>query len=220
MPPLGVDRQSGEKSSVIGHLRTLPNQLTAIRLLVVPLIWVFALLEARVYVGAGLMAALITDAFDGMAARRLGLTSDFGSKFDSIADQAVQLSSIGWVLLLMPEIITDNLVASALALGTYLASLTVGLVKYRRLGNLHLYLSKVGGLFLYLFLIQAFLVGRYSQPLFLMAVLAFTLSSVETLALQLMSSEADGETGSILFRYIPDDHWIRRWAGGAPRRGE
>lgn len=200
------------------NLKTLPNQLTAIRLLAVAPMWVCALLGARVFVSVGLMVALVTDAFDGMAARRLGLTSDFGSKFDSVADQAVQLSSIAWVLLLMPEIITDNPVASALALGTYLGSLAVGLVKFRRLGNLHLYTTKVGGLLLYLFLIHAFLVGRYSQPLFLMAALALTLSSAETLALQLMSSEADANSGSILFRYFPDDHWIRRWADAPPRR--
>jgi cardiolipin synthase len=200
---------------VIGHLRTLPNQLTATRLVMVPILWLCALLGLRVYVGLGLVVALITDALDGIAARRLGQTSEFGSKFDSIADQTIQLSSIGWVLLLMPEIITENLVVSALAMGAYLASLTVGLVKFRRLGNLHLYLSKASGLLLYLFLIHAFVVGRYNQPLFLTAVLLFTLSSAETLALQLLSSEVDAETGSILLRFLPEDHPIRRWAGRA-----
>jgi cardiolipin synthase len=204
---------------LIGHLRTLPNQLTAIRLVIVAPMWVCAVLGARVYVGLGLIVALVTDALDGMAARRLGQTSDFGSRFDSVADQTIQLSSIGWVLLLMPEIITDNLVLSVLALGVYLASLTVGLVKFKRVGNLHLHLTKAAGLVLYLFLIHAFLGGRYNQPLFLAAALLFTLSSAETLALQLVSGEVDAEMGSILFRYLRKDHPIRRWAGGS-KRGE
>jgi phosphatidylglycerophosphate synthase len=205
---------------VIGHLKTLPNQLTAIRLGIVPFMWVCAVLGGRVYVGIGLVVALVTDALDGFAARRLGQTSDFGAGFDSIADQTIQLSSIGWVLFLMPEIITDNPIVSAIAIGTYLTSLAVGLVKFGRLGNLHLYLSKAGGLVLYLFLIDTFLVGRYNQPLFLAAALLFVLSSAETLALQLTSSEVDTEMGSILFRFLPEDHPIRRWAGWAGRRGE
>ena len=203
--------------TLIGHLRTLPNQLTASRLVIVPVMWVCALLGARVFIGLGLIVALVTDALDGMAARRLGLTSDFGSRFDSIADQTIQLSSIGWVLLVMPQIITENIVVSALALSTYLASLTVGLVKFRRLGDLHLYLTKVSGLLLYLFLIHAFLIGEYSEPLFLGAALLFMLSSAETLALQLTATKVDAQTGSILFRYLPDDHPIRRWAGAATR---
>jgi phosphatidylglycerophosphate synthase len=57
---------------LIGHLKTLPNQLTAIRLGIVPFMWVCAVLGGRVYVGIGLMVALVTDALDGFAARRLG----------------------------------------------------------------------------------------------------------------------------------------------------
>jgi hypothetical protein len=120
----------------------------------------------------------------------------------------------------MPEIITDNLIVSAIAIGTYLASLAVGLVKFGRLGNLHLYLSKAGGVVLYLFLIDTFMVGRYNQPLFLAAALLFMLSSAETLALQLTSSDVDAGMGSILFRFLPEDHPIRLWAGRAVHRGD
>ena len=116
--------------------------------------WILAFLDARTAIGVGFIVSLITDLLDGVAARRLGQTSDFGSKFDSLADQLLQISSIVWVLMLMPEIFTDNLLISLLAIGLYMTSLTVGLVKFQRMANLHLYLSKAGGFFLYFVVVK------------------------------------------------------------------
>jgi cardiolipin synthase len=204
------------ESTLFYHLRKLPNQLTAIRFVAVPVMWVCAVLGTRTYIGVGFIIGLVTDLLDGAAARKLNQTSDFGSKFDSLADQFLQISSIIWVLMLLPEIFTENLLVSLLALGTYLTSLTVGLIKFRRMANLHLYLSKVGGLFLYLFLIHAFMVGQYSQVLFVIAGVLFIFSSLETLILQLTSSEVYADTGSIFLRYICEDHPIRYYLSRLP----
>src|SRR5258708_4900870 len=158
---------------MIDQLRKIPNQLTAIRFVAVPAMWVCALLNVHIYLGVGFVIGLISDLLDGAVARKLNQTSEFGSNFDSLTDQFLQISSIVWVLMLMPEIITENLLISLLALGTYFISLTVGLIKFKRLANLHLYISKIGGLFLYLFLIHAFMVDQYSQVLFMLAGLFF-----------------------------------------------
>lgn len=196
---------------MIANLRLIPNQLTAIRFLAVPVMWVFAFMGELRWIGIGLFICLVTDLLDGMLARRLNQVSTFGSKFDSIADQFLQLSALGWVIMLMPEIFSENLILSLLAIATYLLSLAVGLVKFKRIANLHLILSKVGGLFLYIFLIHAFYTGTYSQVLFILAATSFILSSAETLALQLTSEHVDAEMGTILFRFFKDDHPFHRW---------
>ncbi len=204
------------ESTLFEHLRKLPNQLTAIRFFAVPVMWVCGFMGAGTCIGVGLIVGLVSDLLDGAAARKLNQTSDFGSKFDSLADQFLQISAIIWVLMLMPEIFTENLLVSFLALGTYLASLTVGLIKFRRMANLHLYLSKLGGLFLYLFLIHAFITGLYHPVLFMLAGVLFILSSLETLILQLTSSKVHANTGSIFLRYVPDDHPIRYYLSLLP----
>ena len=130
---------------MIDQLRKIPNQITAIRFVAVPAMWVCALLGARIYLGVGFIIGLIADLLDGAVARKLNQTSDFGSKFDSLTDQFLQISSIAWVLMLMPEIVAENLLISILALGSYFMSLAVGLIKFKRLANLHLYISKVAG---------------------------------------------------------------------------
>jgi cardiolipin synthase len=201
---------------MIDQLRKIPNQLTAIRFVTIPVMWVCALLGVRIYLGVGFGIGLISDLFDGAIARKLNQTSDFGSKFDSLTDQFLQMSSIVWILILMPEVVTDNLLISLVALGAYFMSLAVGLIKFKRLANLHLYISKVGGLFLYLFLIHAFIVGQYSQALFILAGLFLILSSLETLVLQLTLSEVDAQIGSIFLQFLRDDHPIRYYLSLLP----
>jgi cardiolipin synthase len=198
------------------NLRLLPNQITALRLLATPLMWWYALRGQLVHLGLGFTICLVSDLLDGFAARRLDQCTDFGAKFDSLSDQLLQISALLWILLLMPEIYRENRTLFLLAVITYLASLVVGLVKFGRVANLHLYLSKFGGLFLYLFLIHAFLAGAYSQLLCILAGVLFVLSSAETLLLQLTSSEVNSGMGSIFFRYIREDHPIRIWLSKLP----
>jgi cardiolipin synthase len=204
------------RPTLIASLRSLPNLLTLVRLLLVPAMWIFALLGMRSAIGFGMAVALATDFLDGPLARRLGQTSEFGARFDSLADQLLQLSAIVWILMLMPEIFADNLLASTLAIVIYAGSLTVGILKFRRIANLHLHMSKASGLLLYVFLIHAFTSGHYSPVLFFLACTGFIVSSAETLLLQLVSSDVDEHIGSVLFLYLPPDHFLRKLARRLP----
>jgi cardiolipin synthase len=195
---------------MFAHLRKVPNQLTAIRLVTVLLMWVCAWYGKYFYIGIGFIIGAVTDSFDGAIARRLNQISEFGGKFDSLADQMLQISAIIWVFWLKPEIIQENTLLFVLAIGIYLISLLVGLIKFRRLANLHLYLTKFGGVFLYVFITHAFLVGQYSRFLFTLAMLSYIISGTESLVLQLTSTEVNEHMGSIFFRYIDEDNPVRK----------
>jgi hypothetical protein len=73
-------------SEIKSNLRLIPNQITAIRFILIPLMWVWAFQEQITYIGIGLAISLVTDLLDGAVARKLNQTSDFGSKFDSLSD--------------------------------------------------------------------------------------------------------------------------------------
>ena len=98
-------------------LWNIPNMLTMVRLLIVP---VFAALllaggghdpKWRAVAWASFAIAMITDLFDGELARRMGLVSDFGKIADPIADKAIMgtalvaLSALGdlpwWVTIVI-----------------------------------------------------------------------------------------------------------------------
>lgn len=72
----------------------LPNALTVLRLVLVPVFLVLLFLHPadfgwRMVATAAFGVAILTDFFDGNLARRYGLVSDFGKIWDPIADKAL-----------------------------------------------------------------------------------------------------------------------------------
>jgi CDP-diacylglycerol--glycerol-3-phosphate 3-phosphatidyltransferase len=98
-------------------LWNIPNLLTMLRLLIVPIFAALLLADGghdpkwRSVAWASFAIAMITDLFDGELARRMGLVSDFGKLADPIADKAIMgtalvaLSALGdlpwWVTLVI-----------------------------------------------------------------------------------------------------------------------
>jgi cardiolipin synthase len=172
--------------------------LTGLRLLLLPVLWLAALLGQGRVVGAGLIVAGATDFLDGYLARRLGQTTAAGARLDSIADNLLLLSAAVWIELLHPEIARENAVLIAATFALYLVSTTAGLVKHRR-GNLHLYSSKVAGAFLYTFALVTLLTGGYEPLLLTLAAVALMVSSAETLIGRLVLGADDESIGSVVF---------------------
>ena len=76
-------------------LLNLPNALTVLRLAVVPLFAVLLLQDGRpddvgrYWATVVFIAAIITDRYDGLIARRTGQVTEFGKLADPIADKAL-----------------------------------------------------------------------------------------------------------------------------------
>jgi phosphatidylglycerophosphate synthase len=149
-------------------------------------------------VGAGLIAAGITDFLDGLVARRFGQVSLSGARLDLTADTLILLSAVAWIGVVHPEVIGENRSLIAAALLFYLCTVGIGIARFRTLPNLRLYSSKVAGGLLYAFAVITFLTGRYDRLLLTLAAGAFILSCVETAAGELLFSVADDNMGSVL----------------------
>ena len=175
----------------------IADLLSGMRLLLIPALWIAAVLGNGLLVGMGLLVAGATDFLDGYLARRLGQESAAGARLDSLADNLLLISAMVWIDLLQPEILSNNLLLVVFTFATYLASLSVGLIKFRQLGNLHLYSSKVAGGALYSFAVITLITGVYEPPLLWIAAAAFIFSSAETLLAQLLLSAVDENIGSI-----------------------
>ena len=76
------------------YLKYVPNILTIIRFLLIPII--VTLLSSRKYVDAIIVFSIsgITDILDGTIARKFDLISDFGKLMDPLADKLTQLSML------------------------------------------------------------------------------------------------------------------------------
>jgi cardiolipin synthase len=174
------------------------DAITWQRLLMLPVIWWFALLGQGGIVAIGLLIAGGTDMLDGFAARRTGSESPAGATRDLIADTLLLLSAAAWIGLLHPEVVRDNVALLAGSLSIYLASLTVAWLRFHRLPNLHLYSSKAAGGLLYAFALMTLISGRYDRLLLVLAAAAFIVSCVETLVCHLLFSGFEAEMGSVL----------------------
>lgn len=183
---------------VLVELRSPPNLFTAARLVLVVVLWGFALSGHSVIVGLGLALAFLTDVADGWLARGLNRTSAFGSKFDSIVDSTVAPSALAWILLLHPEVVTDHLVLLGIWLAVTYGSLALGLIRHRRLANLHLQSSRIACVVQYAFLVDVFVARAYSPLLLYAAAAVGIYSSVETLVLQLAVDDVTDHERSLV----------------------
>ena len=77
----------------------LPNKLTFLRILLIPLFLVLLYLEFPYHMIAALavlIVASLTDLADGFIARRHHLVTDFGKFLDPLADKALVMAALMW----------------------------------------------------------------------------------------------------------------------------
>ena len=82
---------------LFSHVWTIPNVLTMIRLLLVPvfvLVYFRTSAEPKYAALAIFAAASLTDMLDGYLARKLNQITDFGKLFDPLADKLMVLSAL------------------------------------------------------------------------------------------------------------------------------
>lgn len=168
--------------------RRLPNVLSGLRLLAVP---VLAALAARHQENAFawlLIAALLTDVADGWIARAWSLESQIGALLDSIADSALMFVAVYGIWAFHRDVMTDNTIACSLAVGLWALENLLALARYGRLSSFHTYLSKVAANALGFFIGVLFVFG-FEPWLFYLAMGTTIVASVEELALLAVLSE-------------------------------
>jgi cardiolipin synthase (CMP-forming) len=196
-------RQDGRRGGLVElrrQLRTLPNQLTASRLALVPVLWVVALLGQPVWLGLGVMVASITDMLDGWLSRRWNQTSEFGSRLDSAADHLLAVSTTLWLVLLRPFFFREQRWPLILWGAFALLVLLISWLKFRRIVNLHLYTSKAAVILAFLFGVPLLVLGKYSRVQFWVTLMVCVLAAVESLIIVLTRDRVDENIGSILKR--------------------
>lgn len=116
--------------AMLRRVATLPNAVTLVRLMCLPVVPWLLLLEGRRTAAALLLGALgSTDWVDGWLARRIGQVSEFGAAFDPVVDRLLFLvgaasvlidgSVPGWFLVAvgLREVLVGGMMTVATAMG-------------------------------------------------------------------------------------------------------
>ncbi len=164
----------------VGKLvETVPNRITLVRILLIPVLWVLFFLRMPMLIGIGLILAYVTDKLDGLTARLLDQKSMFGDRMDSFADHVLLPSIVIWLVRFRPVVYSSHRILGIVTVCAYLATIAVGLARSRRFGGAHLLFAKLLGLVGYTFAAVTLLAG-FSPGLYYLTIAMVLLFSLET----------------------------------------
>ena len=124
-------------------LLQIPNMVSSIRILIAPLLFVFAFRQMEYWFLGALIFSGFTDVLDGFLARKLNLITTLGAHLDSWGDFTIYgtMAICAWIL--WPELTQQILPHYAMILFSFLLPVGVGLVKFGKLTGYHTWSVKV-----------------------------------------------------------------------------
>jgi phosphatidylglycerophosphate synthase len=174
---------------------TIPNALSASRIIFLPLLYVFALkgMEIPFVVAYALLGA--TDALDGFIARHFNQHSEVGKVLDSFADLPFYVSTAFFMARLHMDYLRPNLLFLYIFFGILALSLVVSAIKLGKPILMHTIVLKVVAVLVYLLMILS---TFFDTTIFVTVVLCFyTLGFIESILIFLLNKSVDPDSLSI-----------------------
>jgi CDP-diacylglycerol--glycerol-3-phosphate 3-phosphatidyltransferase len=166
-------------------IHAIPLLLTSLRIALAPVVVLLALRwPAEIAFAICLIAAFLSDVFDGIIARRLDIATPGLRRLDSAADTIFYLAAVFAVWHLHPAAITERLVPLVVLAVLELARYAFDFAKFGREASYHMWSSKAWGvaLFVGFFSVLVFDASGWAVSL---AVYLGILADVEGLAISL-----------------------------------
>ncbi len=175
----------------------IPNVLSVMRLLTVPLLIFFSYKGYSTIFLSLLTFSFVTDALDGAIARKFNLQSSLGAKLDSLADFAVYLTIPICAWLLWPEVIRQEMFYVVAILCSVVLPVLICIFKFGNYPSYHTWLTKIAAVFMAISSIVLFLGG--TVWLFHAAVVVCVLASLEEILITLLLVEQKSDVGSLWY---------------------
>ena len=177
---------------------TIPLALTGLRALLAPLVVAMALWHPTgLGFGICLALAFLSDVFDGILARRLGVATTTLRRLDSLVDSVFYLAVLFAAWHLYPAAIRRNLAPLAVLGGLEIARYVLDLAKFKREASYHMWSSKLWGILLFVGFFALLALGRDGWPVDL-AIYAGIIADLEGLAISIVLREWESDVPSIV----------------------
>jgi CDP-diacylglycerol--glycerol-3-phosphate 3-phosphatidyltransferase len=140
-----------------------PEVLIAFRAACAPAIFVLACFGFPGPLLAGvLLAAFVSDVFDGVIARRLGVATAGLRQADTLVDTVFYIAAAIALWVAVPGVFDGASLPIALLIAIHVSRTTFELTKYGRIASYHMWSSKALGVLLVAAMTTVFLTGRPS----------------------------------------------------------
>ncbi len=133
--------------------------------------------------------SFLTDAIDGPLSRRFNVTSVFGSRLDSIADDATVLVCTIGLGVIHPEFIKAEWFIFGGLLILFATQFAVSLIVYRKTTSFHTYFAKAAAILQALFFFTFFFELGFAYLMFYLAVSVTALQLLEEIVLVIILRE-------------------------------
>jgi CDP-diacylglycerol--glycerol-3-phosphate 3-phosphatidyltransferase len=131
-------------------LNNLPIALTALRALLAPVLLMLAFSKPNpVAMGACLVIAFLSDIFDGIVARRLGVATPNLRRLDSVADTVFYVAALIVACHLHASAMADHYVALAVLGALEVSRYLLDLAKFGKEASYHMWSPKLWGITLF-----------------------------------------------------------------------
>lgn len=132
------------------------NTITLYRLVSAPFLLVLAISGQLILFKWLVAFSFFTDAIDGPLSRRYGVTSVFGSRLDSIADDATVLVSTVALWIVYPEFVRQQWIIISILFALFAVQTIAALIVFKKVTSFHTYLAKTAAVVQALFFISQF----------------------------------------------------------------
>jgi len=173
-----------------------PNLVSALRVLIAPLLFVLALLQLETWFLAMLAFSAFTDFVDGQLARRLKMTTPLGAHLDSWGDFTIYSTMAICAWILWPEITRRELLYYSMILFSFLLPALAGLVKFGKVTGYHTWAVKLAVFVTFVGYISLY--GGFASWPFVLASVLCVIAGCEEILITLTLREERTDVRSLL----------------------
>jgi CDP-diacylglycerol--glycerol-3-phosphate 3-phosphatidyltransferase len=183
------------------NIYTIPNALSAYRLIVFPLVFFLAWTGQESWFALFVCMNLVTDVMDGLIARTFKMETRFGSHLDALADIGTYILALYGVFKFKSGEIGADIILLWIFLFIYFLQVVIAFIKFGKNSSLHLYGSKIAGYVQGLFFFVMF-AWSYYPGFFYIAMLTGIIARSEEVYLLLHFKKMEQDVKGV--------YWVRR----------
>ena len=184
-----------EKDPPSSNWLTLPNAITATRIVCSPGLVALAVAQQTSWLVALAVLLVFTEWVDGFLARRLGVTSDVGARLDTIADAVFYSSLLAAVVMFRPATVQAESIWIVFAVLSYLLSWLASWFRFGCLPSYHTWAAK--GVWVIVIAGIVCLLGDITPWPFRIAMICVVLTNLEATGISCVLPKATVDVPSI-----------------------
>jgi cardiolipin synthase len=172
----------------------LPNILSSLRVILLPILYVFALIGMRLEFLVAYIIIGSTDALDGFLARLLNQVTKLGKFLDTVADILFYFSTLFFITYFYPDRIIPNTWLIIVFMIIYLGAFIISIVKTGKPMQIHTTHLRINATFVYFLVILSYF---FDTTFVVTAILiSFIIGYIEEIAIFIKFGSVDQDTKS------------------------